>query len=327
MEARVENSNENAAVMDLQDVQVDVHTSGSYQGEPPTGKRDDDDDEGNDERSSVADSTKGNQEEECRFCFEVGTQDDPLVAPCKCRGTIGKVHKSCLRHWILEKRCTDCEICGETFDLGDETILTPEEILAYRQAFEVQQRIHVARFDESEGESRFAGRSLRAFLVRHERLSRWINACILFTFSVIMLLVIVFLVYNWNTYYKNRENVVLVNEVQPFESGIEVFTGFCDARSRMMCIVPRDTLKNSTSLQKRLCNDPFDEGKACLRYSTYSIHKSCSTENATCSLMLLPGVQDGFCDSMGTCDRVRNLPQEEKYQFEAHLISGVCLCR
>ena len=196
---------------------------------------------------------------------------------------------SCLRHWILEKRCTDCEICGETFDLGDETILTPEEILAYRQAFEVQQRIHVARFDESEGESRFAGRSLRAFLVRHERLSRWINACILFTFSVIMLLVIVFLVYNWNTYYKNRENVVLVNEVQPFESGIEVFTGFCDARSRMMCIVPRDTLKNSTSLQKRLCNDPFDEGKACLRYSTYSIHKSCSTENATCSLMLLPG--------------------------------------
>ena len=54
---------------------------------------------------------------------------------------------------------------------------------------------------------------------------------------------------------------------------------------------------------------------------------SSSSSNLSLSLSLSLGVQDGFCDSMGTCDRVRNLPQEEKYQFEAHLISGVCLCR
>jgi len=167
--------------------------------------------------------------------------------------------------------------------------------------------------------------------LRHERLSRWINACILLAFSVIMVLVIVFLIWNWNSYYKGRGNTVMVNEVQPFDSGIEVFTGFCSAKVKMMCLVPRESLRNSSSLQGRLCHGPEDAGKPCLRYSTYSVHQTCEAEGATCSLMLLPALQDGACDGGGGC--ARDFPPEilraqgGKRTFQATLINGACACR
>ena len=153
-----------------------------------------------------------------------------------------------------------------------------------------------------------------------------------------MLLVIVFLIYNWNTYYRNRENVVLVNEIQPYGQGIEVFTRFCQREggrneARMMCLVSRETLRNNTSLQGRLCGEKVghgaqDSGKPCLRYSTYSIHQSCESENATCSLMLLPAVQDGVCDERGTCDRDFSVrTQGDKHQFGATFLEGRCTCR
>jgi hypothetical protein len=282
-------------------------------------------------------------EEECRFCFEVGTPEDELVNPCKCRGTIGKVHRSCLRHWIFEKGCMNCEICNEPFELEEGDILSPEETLALRQTFGVQQRLGSLNNQEDTASPhfRFSSNNLRAFLLRHERLSRWINACILMAFSVIMLLVIVFLIYNWNTYYRKREDVFVVNEAHgglPFESGIEVFTGFCDARRRMMCVVRQETLTNSTAFQRRLCDIDINsmhgddsshgQGKPCLRYSTYSIHKSCGLENDWCSLMLLPGVQDGECDALGMCEKLpaEDLSREEAHQFEAQTINGECLC-
>lgn len=37
----------------------------------------------------------------CRICLlEDSTQEDPLLRPCECRGTIECVHLACLRHWI-----------------------------------------------------------------------------------------------------------------------------------------------------------------------------------------------------------------------------------
>lgn len=126
----------------------------------------------------------------------------------------------------------------------------------------------------------------------------------------------------------------MVDEVNggglPFESGMEVFTGFCDARRRMMCVVRQETLINSTALQRRLCDsDPGQSlGKPCLRYSTYSIHKSCNGEEDWCSLMLLPGVQDGKCDALGLCEKLplEDLSREEAHQFEAERLHGDCVC-
>lgn len=42
----------------------------------------------------------------CRICLsdEVDHPDDPLIAPCTCRGTIQYIHANCLKHWIELKQ-------------------------------------------------------------------------------------------------------------------------------------------------------------------------------------------------------------------------------
>ena len=37
----------------------------------------------------------------CRICFlEEEDQNDPLISPCKCSGSMEFVHLNCLRHWL-----------------------------------------------------------------------------------------------------------------------------------------------------------------------------------------------------------------------------------
>ena len=37
---------------------------------------------------------------ECRICFMTeNTQNNPLISPCDCRGTLKYVHQNCLQHW------------------------------------------------------------------------------------------------------------------------------------------------------------------------------------------------------------------------------------
>lgn len=61
----------------------------------------------------------------CRICLLEGpTEDDPLITPCQCKGSIEYVHLGCLRHWIKGRlNCSDttsgsyfyrplaCELC------------------------------------------------------------------------------------------------------------------------------------------------------------------------------------------------------------------------
>ena len=35
----------------------------------------------------------------CRYCFDEGDADNPLISPCKCKGGQKWVHLSCLRRW------------------------------------------------------------------------------------------------------------------------------------------------------------------------------------------------------------------------------------
>lgn len=43
-------------------------------------------------------------EQQCRICLEEGsTEEDPLLAPCQCRGSISHVHLGCLRHWLRDR--------------------------------------------------------------------------------------------------------------------------------------------------------------------------------------------------------------------------------
>mmetsp|Transcript_60688 Transcript_60688/g.112594 ORF Transcript_60688/g.112594 Transcript_60688/m.112594 type:complete len:421 (-) Transcript_60688:66-1328(-) len=65
----------------------------------------------------------------CRICLLEGPgENDPLIRPCKCRGSIEYVHLGCLRHWIRGRlnfsdtpsgsffyRPLTCELCKEVY--------------------------------------------------------------------------------------------------------------------------------------------------------------------------------------------------------------------
>ncbi|XP_070385526.1 E3 ubiquitin-protein ligase MARCHF2-like [Dermacentor albipictus] len=53
----------------------------------------------------------------CRICYE-GDQEDPLVSPCSCTGTMAFVHVPCLEHWLNERNVDICELCGERFPMA-----------------------------------------------------------------------------------------------------------------------------------------------------------------------------------------------------------------
>lgn len=47
----------------------------------------------------------------CRICLESGfTEDNPLVTPCKCTGSLSHVHLECLRSWTDRKKISYEEV-------------------------------------------------------------------------------------------------------------------------------------------------------------------------------------------------------------------------
>ncbi|GFR31170.1 e3 ubiquitin-protein ligase MARCHF3 [Trichonephila clavata] len=52
----------------------------------------------------------------CRICHEGDGKED-LVSPCRCTGTVGLVHKSCMERWLSTRANSNdkCEICNYTF--------------------------------------------------------------------------------------------------------------------------------------------------------------------------------------------------------------------
>jgi hypothetical protein len=47
----------------------------------------------------------------CRICYEESTKNNPLVNKCDCKGSIGFLHKSCLREWVRVSLKYQCELC------------------------------------------------------------------------------------------------------------------------------------------------------------------------------------------------------------------------
>ncbi|XP_061331617.1 E3 ubiquitin-protein ligase MARCHF3 isoform X2 [Pezoporus occidentalis] len=50
----------------------------------------------------------------CRICHEGSSQED-LLSPCKCTGTLGTIHRSCLEHWLTSSNTSCCELCHFRF--------------------------------------------------------------------------------------------------------------------------------------------------------------------------------------------------------------------
>lgn len=48
----------------------------------------------------------------CRICLE---ETGTFIHPCRCKGSSGNVHSTCLQKWIDESMSDACEICHETY--------------------------------------------------------------------------------------------------------------------------------------------------------------------------------------------------------------------
>ncbi|CCE72676.1 Piso0_000266 [Millerozyma farinosa CBS 7064] len=56
-------------------------------------------------------------EKSCRVCRGEGTESQPLLHPCKCRGSIKYIHQNCLMEWLKHsnKSTKKCDICNTPY--------------------------------------------------------------------------------------------------------------------------------------------------------------------------------------------------------------------
>lgn len=51
--------------------------------------------------------SKLNESQTCRVCLcaeDVNEPENPLIAPCKCAGSMGSIHVDCLKQWFESKK-------------------------------------------------------------------------------------------------------------------------------------------------------------------------------------------------------------------------------
>jgi hypothetical protein len=51
----------------------------------------------------------------CRICLL--SDHEPLISPCKCKGSLTYVHLSCLERWLNENGQSYCELCQHNFNV------------------------------------------------------------------------------------------------------------------------------------------------------------------------------------------------------------------
>lgn len=70
------------------------------------------------------------RENVCRICLSESESGNPLICPCKCSGSMGQIHVTCLKEWLNSKRLVyegirvtsyfwkalECELCKEPFE-------------------------------------------------------------------------------------------------------------------------------------------------------------------------------------------------------------------
>lgn len=60
----------------------------------------------------------------CRICYD---DKNNLISPCRCKGTVGLLHKSCLERWLQVSQMVSCEICGYEYNLRQKPPLPTED--------------------------------------------------------------------------------------------------------------------------------------------------------------------------------------------------------
>ncbi|XP_075237813.1 E3 ubiquitin-protein ligase MARCHF3-like [Lycorma delicatula] len=50
----------------------------------------------------------------CRICHDADSEEI-FITPCRCKGTLSVVHRSCLEKWLAESDSSSCELCGQLY--------------------------------------------------------------------------------------------------------------------------------------------------------------------------------------------------------------------
>ncbi|OMJ87938.1 hypothetical protein SteCoe_10268 [Stentor coeruleus] len=57
----------------------------------------------------------------CRICFDVESDNQHLITPCKCSGSMKYVHEECLKIWLLSRdkdlSDSECDVCKAKFEM------------------------------------------------------------------------------------------------------------------------------------------------------------------------------------------------------------------
>ena len=57
----------------------------------------------------------------CRICYEAERENDPLLMPCRCEGSMKYIHTSCLKKCIISSKKpideSECEICKTKYEI------------------------------------------------------------------------------------------------------------------------------------------------------------------------------------------------------------------
>lgn len=58
----------------------------------------------------------------CRICYNEELDDDVLISPCECKGTLSCVHNKCLIGWINQRASSydlrySCELCDQRYNI------------------------------------------------------------------------------------------------------------------------------------------------------------------------------------------------------------------
>ena len=69
---------------------------------------------------SSASSKTSDYPDICRICHCEGTNDEPLISPCYCLGTMQYLHQSCLQRWIKSAGVKSCELWKFEFIMHSE---------------------------------------------------------------------------------------------------------------------------------------------------------------------------------------------------------------
>lgn len=66
-------------------------------------------------------STASDKQDMCRICHCEGEEDNRLISPCLCMGSLKHVHLRCLQKWIKSSEKISCELCRFEYIMTTKT--------------------------------------------------------------------------------------------------------------------------------------------------------------------------------------------------------------